>query len=73
MAPQFMDSLQIPGDADQIPFPVNRFDPSERKLSKSKHRFDDPKNDQERNEKKGPTEDGLTMHSDQSSCLQSLT
>ena len=39
-----MDSLQIPGDADQIPFLVNRFDPSERKLSKSKHRFDDPKN-----------------------------
>ena len=44
MAPQFVDSLQIPGDADKIPFPLNRFDPSERKLSKSKHRFDDPKN-----------------------------
>ena len=44
MAPQFVDSLQIPGHTDKIPFPVNRFDPSERKLSKSKHRFDDPKN-----------------------------
>ena len=36
MAPQFVDSLQIPGHADKIPFPVNGFDPSERKLSKSK-------------------------------------
>ena len=44
MAPQFVDSLQIPGHTDKIPFPVNGFDPSERKLSKSKHRFDDPKN-----------------------------
>ncbi len=33
----------MPGHTDKHPFPVNRFDPFERKLSKTKQRFDDLK------------------------------